>query len=123
MAVRGIRGATVADADQPQEIEKATQELLLAIFNANPDLQIEDLASVFFTVTTDLKSAYPASTARKLGWGNVPLMCALEIPVPGSLRRCIRVLLHWNTDIPQSAIRHIYLGAAAVLRPDLNEAN
>jgi len=119
MPVRGIRGATVAEANQPEIIYIATQDLLLAILSANPGLQPEDIASVFFTVTDDLNAAYPARSARDLGWDQVPLMCAQEIPVPGSLPRCIRVLLHWNTDLPASAIHHIYLGAAAALRPDL----
>jgi chorismate mutase len=119
MPVRGIRGATVAEANQPETIHKATQDLLLAILSANPELQPDDIASAFFTVTDDLNAAYPARSARDLGWNQVPLMCALEIPVPGSLPHCIRVLLHWNTDMPASAVRHIYLGAAATLRPDL----
>lgn len=119
MPVRGIRGATVAEANQPETIHKATQELLLAILSANPGLQPTDIASAFFTVTDDLNASYPASSARDLGWDQVPLMCAQEIPVPGSLRHCIRVLLHWNTDLPASAVRHVYLGAAAALRPDL----
>jgi len=119
MPVRGIRGATVAEANLPETIHKATQDLLLAILSANPGLQPTDIASVFFTVTDDLNAAYPARSARDLGWDQVPLMCAQEIPVPGSLPRCIRVLLHWNTDLPASAIRHVYLGAAAALRPDL----
>lgn len=119
MPVRGIRGATVAEANQPETIHKATQDLLLAILNANPELHPDDIASAFFTVTDDLNAAYPARSARDLGWNQVPLMCALEIPVPGSLPHCIRVLLHWNTDLPASAVRHVYLGAAATLRPDL----
>jgi chorismate mutase len=97
--------------------------LLQAILVANPTLKTADLASVFFTVTDDLVSAYPARAARELGWENVPLMCSREIPVPGSLSRCIRVLLHWNTDLPQHAIYHVYLGASAELRPDLNLAD
>jgi chorismate mutase len=119
MTVRGIRGATVASSDQPEAIQAATQELLAAILAVNPGLVAEDLASAIFTVTEDLYSAYPATAARGLGWYNVPLMCAREIPVPGSVSRCIRVLLHWNTDLPQTAIQHVYLHEAACLRPDL----
>jgi len=122
MPVRGIRGATVASQDQAETILSATRELLEAIQAANPTLDPADLASAIFTLTDDLSAAYPAKAARQLGWGAMPLMCAREIPVPGSLPRCIRVLLHWNTDLPQSAIRHIYLGEAAVLRPDLSIA-
>ena len=119
MAVRGIRGAIVVPQDNPEAICAATRELLLAILLANPTLQITDIASVFFTTTSDLNSAYPAQAARQLGWTAVPLMCAVEIPVPGSLPRCIRILLHWNTDLSQEAVRPVYLGAAASLSSDL----
>ena len=119
MAVRGVRGATVVEHDEPEEVLAATRELLSALLKANPSLNPADLVSAIFTVTGDLCSAYPARAARQLGWDDVPLMCALEIPVPGSLARCIRVLLHWNTDLPQAAVRHVYLGDAASLRPDL----
>jgi chorismate mutase len=119
MAMRGIRGAISVPRDHPEAISAATRELLCSILAANPGLRPEDLASVFFTVTEDLHSAYPALAARELGWGSVPLMCAQEIPVPNSLPRCIRVLLHWNTDLAQEEIRHVYLGEAISLRPDL----
>jgi chorismate mutase len=119
MPLRGLRGATVAETDQPESILAATRDLLNAILAANPDLQTCDLASAIFTVTMDLCSAYPAQAARQLGWTNVPMMCMQEIPVPGGLARCIRVLLHWNIDFPQESIHHVYLGAAASLRPDL----
>ncbi len=120
MPLRGIRGATVASQDQPEIILAATRELLEAMCAANPLLQPEDLASAIFTATSDLTSVYPARAARQLGWVQVPLLSAREIDVPGGLPRCIRVLLHWNTDLPQPEIRHIYLGAAASLRPDLS---
>jgi chorismate mutase len=119
MPVRGIRGATVVDNDHAPEVIAATTALLLAILDANPTLDTNDLASALFTVTDDLRSAYPARAARELGWNEVPLMCAREISVTGGLARCIRVLLHWNTDLHQGAIQHVYLGAAASLRPDL----
>jgi chorismate mutase len=119
MSVRGIRGAAVAESDHPEAILETTRGLLEAILAANPTLQAEDMVSILFTVTGDLTSAYPARAAREMGWTEVPLMCALEIPVPGSLPRCVRVLLHWNTHLPQNQIQHVYLGAAASLRPDL----
>ncbi len=119
MPVRGIRGANVAGENSESAILSATRELLEAIQAANPDLRTDDLASVIFTVTEDLDAAYPARAARQIGWSQVPLFCAREIPVPGSLRLCIRVLLHWNTGLHQSAIQHVYLGEAARLRPDL----
>lgn len=119
MPVRGIRGATIVDEDRPETILSATRELLQAILEANTHLDSKDIASAFFTVTEDLHSAYPSQAARDLGWNHVPLICSREIPVPGGLSRCIRVLLHWNTKLPQDAIHHVYLGAAAKLRPDL----
>lgn len=119
MSLRGVRGATTVQSDQPEEILSATQELLTAILQANPSLNPEDLASVLFTLSNDLHSEYPAKAARQLNWANVPLMCAQEIPVPGSVSHCIRVLLHWNTDLQQSAIKHVYLREAVRLRPDL----
>jgi len=120
MPVQGIRGATTAEADQPESILASTRDLLSSILDANPTLQPTDLASVIFTMTEDLCSAYPAQAARQMGWTKVPLMCMREIPVPGGLSHCIRVLLHWNTDLPQESIRHVYLGAASALRPDLS---
>ena len=120
MPVRGVRGAITVSSDDYEAILSATRELLSNILNANPTLQSEDIASGLFTTTEDLRSAYPAQAAREMGWTHVPLICSREIPVPGSLPLCIRVLLQWNTDLPQHRIRHIYLGAAAALRPDLH---
>jgi len=119
MTIRGIRGATTVAADQPELILAATQELLAAILQKNPGLQSEDIASAFFTTTDDLCSVHPALAARQMGWTEVPMMCAQEIPVPGSLRRCVRVLVEWNTDQPQNAVRHVFLHEAVSLRPDL----
>ncbi len=123
LAVRGIRGATTVSEDSAGAILAATQELLLAILEANPDLRPTDIASVFFTVTQDLRSVYPARAARDIGWQEVPLMDAQEIPVPGSLPNCIRVLIHWNTNLTQKEIRHVYLRQAVQLRPDLVRAS
>ena len=119
MACRGIRGATTVEANTAEAILDATGELLAAMAEAN-GLAAEDIASVVFTVTADLDAAFPAQAARQLGWHQVPLLDALEIPVPGSLPRCVRVLLHWNTSRSQAEIRHVYLRGAAGLRPDLN---
>jgi chorismate mutase len=123
MSVRGIRGATTISEDTAEAILLATRELLLAILEANPSLQPNDIASAFFTVTEDLRAVYPAQAARELGWEEVPLMCAQEIPVKGSLPKCIRVLISWNSDLPQPEIHHIYLHDAARLRPDLVQAS
>ena len=119
MSIRGIRGATTVENDLPDQIINATKELLVAMIKANPELRSEDVASAFFTVTDDLASVHPAQAARQMGWNTVPMMCAREIPVPGSLPRCIRVLVHWNTDLEQIEIKHTYLHDAVKLRPDL----
>lgn len=119
MPVRGVRGATTAKADESDVILAATRALLESMLAANPGLSPDEVASVLFTVTSDLTAAYPAAAARKMGWDSVPLMCAREIDVPGGLPRCIRVLLHWNTDLKQAEVRHVYLGEAERLRPDL----
>ena len=121
MPVRGIRGAVSVAEDGAEELLSCTQSLLLAIMNANPELHTEDIASAWFTTTPDLRSIAPARAARDLGWTQVPLICTVEMPVTGSLPLTIRVLIHWNTDLPQAAVHHVYLGAAAGLRPDLNE--
>lgn len=119
MPTRGIRGAITVDADQPELILAATRELLEAILAANPGMYPGDIASAFFTVTEDLRSTFPAQAARQMGWSQVPMMCAREIPVPGSLPRVIRVLVHWNTERAQDEIIHVYLREAVKLRPDL----
>lgn len=119
MTTRGIRGATQTPANHPEAIYEATQNLLLALLEANPGLTPGDIGSIFFTVSPDLNAAYPALAARNLGWDLVPMLCAQEIAVPEGMERCIRVLLHWNTNLPQAAIRHVYLGETARLRPDL----
>jgi chorismate mutase len=122
MSIRGIRGATTVEMDRPDLIIAATQEVLAAIMLANPGLISDDVASAFFTVTDDLASVHPAQAARQMGWSSVPMMCAREIPVPGSLAKCIRVLVHWNTDCDQKLIKHVYLHDAVTLRPDLVKA-
>jgi len=119
MPIRGIRGATTVRADEADLILAATRELLEAILAANPAMQTEDVASALFTVTADLVATFPPQAARQMGWGLVPMMCAREIPVPNSLPRVIRVLVHWNTAMPQNQITHVYLREAAKLRPDL----
>jgi chorismate mutase len=119
MPIRGIRGATTVTTDQPDLILEATRELLEAILKENPGMKSEDVASAIFTVTDDLVATFPAQAARQMGWSMVPMMCAREIPVPGSLPKAIRVLVHWNTDTPQDAIKHVYLRDAVRLRPDL----
>ena len=118
MPCRGIRGAICVDINDAGAIVAATRELLERIVAAN-GVVAEDVASVIFTATPDLNAAYPARAARDMGWTAVPLMCTQEMAVAGSLPRCIRVLVLWNTDRPAEQIRHVYLGEARNLRPDL----
>jgi chorismate mutase len=120
MSVRGLRGATVISCNQSEAILVGTRELLTAIFAANPDLRTEDIGSAIFTVTDDLNADYPAKAARQMGWTQVPMICAREIPVPGGLVGCLRVLILWNTERYQSEVNHVYLGKAARLRPDIS---
>ncbi|MBE0682395.1 MAG: chorismate mutase [Anaerolineales bacterium] len=122
MPIRGIRGATTVPADEQDLILEATRELLEAILAENDDMRPEDIASAVFTVTDDLAATFPAQAARQMGWGLVPMLCAREIPVPDSLPRVVRVLVHWNTEIPQDEITHVYLRDAVRLRPDLVSA-
>ncbi len=117
MPCRGVRGATTAEANTSEEILKATRQLLALMIRQN-GIREEDVASAIFTTTGDLDAEFPALAARQLGWLNVALMCHHELDVPGSLRRCIRILLHWNTDKSADQIVHVYIKQAANLRPD-----
>lgn len=115
--IRGIRGATTVRANDAPSIVEATRELLETLRDLN-DLRPEELGYVIFTVTPDLDAAFPADAARStLGWVDVPLLCSREIPVPGALPRCVRVLIAWNTDRAQAEVRHAFLHGARVLRP------
>lgn len=118
LCCRGVRGAITVESNTPEAILQATRELLLAMAEAN-GITPADIASIIFTVTPDLNAAYPAQAARELGWRHTPLMCATEIPVPAGLPRCVRVLMHWNTEKRQEEIVHVYLRDAQTLRPDL----
>lgn len=120
LACRGVRGATTVKADDRDQILTATRQMLALLIRRN-NIQLPDLASALFTVTSDLTSEFPALAARQLGWLEVPLLCGYEISVPGSLPLCIRVLLHWNTDRTASEIQHVYLHDAERLRPDLTK--
>ena len=117
MHCRGIRGATTAEENTAEAILAATKELLALIVEAN-DLRVEDVASAIFTTTPDLTATFPAKAAREMGWRGTALLDAQEIPVPGSLERCVRVLIHWNTDKRQDEVVHIYAKDAKALRPD-----
>lgn len=117
MACRGIRGATTAAANTRDDILSATRELLERLMRRN-EVQPDDIASIFFTVSDDLDAEYPALAARQLGWVESALLCAREIPVPEKrVERCIRVLLLANTERTAKEIRHVYLREAVALRP------
>jgi chorismate mutase len=118
--VRGIRGAITVAADEPGAIVAATKRLLQEIVARN-DVKIDDIASVLFSLTPDLHAVFPGLGARELGWVHVPMLHFTEIDVPGALGRCIRVLVHVNTSRGLQEIEHVYLDAAASLRPDLRE--
>ncbi len=116
--IRGLRGATTAAANEAGPIAERTRELIRLLVELN-GLRAEDVASALFTVTEDLDAAFPAVAARDfVEWKDVPLLCAREIAVPGSLGRCIRILIHWNTERPQAEIRHVFLRGARHLRPE-----
>jgi chorismate mutase len=120
MHCRGVRGATTAESNSREEILTATRQLLALMIRVN-GIEPQDVASAVFSLTRDLDAEFPALAARQLGWLDVPLLCTYEVDVPGSLRRCVRVLIHWNTDKPQADIRHVYIKEAERLRPDISK--
>jgi chorismate mutase len=109
------------ETDSEEAVLSATGELLQALLRANPGMQPQDIASAWFTATQDIQAGFPARAARELGWTDTALICAQEMQVRGGLPRCIRVLLHWNTDLPQAQVKHVYLREARNLRPDLGK--
>ena len=121
-ACRGIRGATTADANTNEAIYSATRDMLQELINLN-DINQEQVAVAYFTVTSDLDAAFPAAAARQLGWNNVALMCSTEIPVPDSMGRCIRVMILYNTETSQEDIVNVYLKGTDVLRQRGMEEN
>lgn len=120
--LRGIRGATTVERDEPGPVLSATRELLREMLAQNDIDEFEPIAAIFFTTTPDLVSTYPAEAARELGMDMVPLICNQEIPVPGRLPRVVRVMLQLNTAKGQREVRHVYLREATALRPDLVSA-
>jgi chorismate mutase len=120
MACRGVRGATTVSSNSRDEILEETRKLLALMIRFN-GIETEDVASAIFTLTRDLNAEFPALAARQLGWLDVPLLCGYELEVPGSLGKCVRILIHWNTDKRQEDIVHVYIKDARKLRPDLSE--
>ncbi len=119
-ALRGLRGATTCSEDTPEAIAGAVVELLPRLMERN-GLSHDDVVSVIFTTSPDLTSAFPATAARGIGFGDIPLLCASEIDVPGSMRRCVRVLMHVMSTRPRAEMHHVYLRDAQSLRDDLPE--
>ncbi|GAE34557.1 chorismate mutase [Halalkalibacter akibai] len=121
--VRGIRGAITIKDNTDEEITNASMELIQELIKSN-QIEPDKVAQVLFTVTEDITAAFPAKVLREFpGWSYVPVVCAKEIPVPGSLPKCIRVLLTVNTEVQQDQIHHAYLRDARKLRPDLALTN
>ncbi len=119
---RGIRGAIRVKENSEEEIISSTKKLLLKMIDAN-DIKPDDIASIFFTATSDLNAEFPAYATRGLGYDLVPLLCAREMEVPKGMTRLIRILIHVNTDKSQENIKHQYLGETSKLRPELCGGN
>ena len=118
MAVRAIRGAIQVDVNEREALLEGTAELVTEVMARNA-LDPGDVISVLFTTTPDLTVEFPALAARKLGFGDVPLLCASEIDVPGAMPRIVRLLMHVETSLPRAAITHVYLRGATALRLDI----
>ena len=119
MYCRGVRGATTVESNSREDILTGTRQLLALMIRQN-GIEPHDVGSAIFSSTVDLDAEFPALAARQLGWLDVPLLCTNEVNVPGSLRKCVRILVQWNTDKPQDEIRHVYIKDAVKLRPDLS---
>lgn len=117
-ALRALRGATTVDADTPEQVIERVTALLEQLFEAN-DIDHDDLVSIIFTATDDIHSVFPALAARKFGLGDVPLLCARELDIVDGTPRCIRVLVHLETERSRADLRHVYLEGARHLRDDL----
>ena len=118
MAVRAVRGATQLEEDARDHMLDRVAEMVLDVMRSN-GLEVEDFISVIFTATSDLQSEFPAYAARQLGFGEVPLICARELEIEGSMPRVVRMLAHVETDLPRADVTHCYLHGAAALRSDL----
>ena len=119
MAVRAVRGATQLDEDTREHMLDRVAELVTDVMDAN-DLEVDDFISIIFTATSDLVSEFPAYAARQLGFSDVPLVCARELEIEGSMPRVVRLMAHVETDLPRSDVTHVYLHGAANLRRDLS---
>jgi len=120
LKMRGIRGAITVEKDHPDLICDATKRLLTSMTQRN-NVELDDIASVLFSLTPDLRTVFPALGAREMGWVHIPMLHFVEIDIPGALPCVIRVLMHVNTSRGQQEIEHVYLDGARVLRPDLDK--
>ena len=120
MAVRAVRGATQLDEDTREHMLDRVAEMVLDVMASN-DLEVDDFISVIFTATSDLVSEFPAYAARRLGFGDVPLICARELEIAGSMPRVVRMMAHVETDLSRREVTHVYLHGAANLRRDLTK--
>ena len=118
MSTRAARGAIRVASDDREALLSATERLLSNLLERNA-IQTEDLVSILFTVTEDLRAAFPAAAARRMGLGKVPLLCAREIDVPGAMPSVVRVLMHFHSDATLDDVVHVYLDGAESLRDDL----
>lgn len=117
--MRGFRGATTVETNTEEEMLKETQRLVELMVEEN-EIAAEDISHVFFSLTNDLNATFPAKVSRSIeGWKHVPVMCMKEVDVPGSLEKCIRVMLVAQTELAQNEVKHIFLNEAVKLRPDL----
>ncbi len=119
-AVRALRGATTVESDEADQVRARTVALLQEIVDRN-GIDHDDIISVLFTATDDIHSIFPAAAARDIGFGDIPLICARELDIVGATPLCIRVLMHLNTSLSRSELRHVYLEGASGLRDDLPE--
>ncbi|MCC6226080.1 MAG: chorismate mutase [Microthrixaceae bacterium] len=119
-AVRALRGATTFDIDEAEHVAERVVELVELMLERN-DIAHDDVISILFTATSDLTSVFPATAARTVGLGDVPLICAQELDIAGAVPHCIRVLMHLNTGLARDELRHVYLEGARGLRDDLPE--
>ena len=119
MRCRGIRGATTVDENSREAIIQSTKELLEKMIEAN-QIEVDEVACTFFTTTSDINAEFPALAARKLGWTQSALLCGHEMNVPGSLQKCIRILILYNTEKKADEIVHVYINGAESLRVDIS---
>lgn len=120
MSVRAVRGATQLTSDTREEMLERVAEMVTEVMTSN-GLDVDDFISVIFTATSDLVAEFPAYAARRLGFGDIPLICARELEIAGSMPRVVRMMAHVETDLPRSDITHVYLHGAAALRSDLTK--